>query len=153
MRTRLVSSDASLPRSRGPPCHSVAGGRRAHMLWCLLRRTTGQPTWLSGKESTCLSGRHGRLGYDLRVRDIPWRRKWQPTPVFLPGKFHRQRCWRATVHGVTKSQTRPNTHRVPQSQQDWDYAARLLTPFNFTSFKALSLNTFTSGVRPSTYIF
>ena len=22
---------------------------------------------------------------------FPWRRKWQPTPVFLPGKFHRQR--------------------------------------------------------------
>jgi len=25
------------------------------------------------------------------VRKIPWRRKWQHTPVFLPGKFHRQR--------------------------------------------------------------
>ena len=60
---------------------------------------------------------------------------------------------RATVHGVAKSRTRPNTHRVPQSQQDWGYAASLLTPFNFTSFKALSPNTFTSGVRPSTYIF
>ena len=24
-------------------------------------------------------------------RKIPWRRKWQPTPVFLPGKFHGQR--------------------------------------------------------------
>ena len=29
---------------------------------------------------------------------IPWRRKWQPTPVFLPGEW-------ATVHGVTKSWT------------------------------------------------
>ena len=36
---------------------------------------------------------------------IPWRRAWQPTPVFLPGKSHRQRSWQATVHGVTKSQT------------------------------------------------
>ena len=25
------------------------------------------------------------------VRKIPWRRKWQPTPVFLPGKFHGER--------------------------------------------------------------
>ena len=25
------------------------------------------------------------------VEKIPWRRKWQPTPVFLPGKSHRQR--------------------------------------------------------------
>ena len=25
------------------------------------------------------------------VGKIPWRRKWQPTPVFLPGDFHGQR--------------------------------------------------------------
>ena len=28
---------------------------------------------------------------DLWVRKIPWRRKWQPTPGFLPGEFHGQR--------------------------------------------------------------
>ena len=28
---------------------------------------------------------------DPWVRKIPWRRKWQPTPVFLPGEFHGQR--------------------------------------------------------------
>ena len=27
----------------------------------------------------------------IRVGKIPWRRKWQPTPVFLPGKSHGQR--------------------------------------------------------------
>ena len=26
-------------------------------------------------------------GFDPWVRKIPWRRKWHPTPVFLPGKF------------------------------------------------------------------
>jgi len=26
-----------------------------------------------------------------RVRKIPWRRVWQPTPIFLPGEFHGQR--------------------------------------------------------------
>ena len=30
-------------------------------------------------------------GFDPWVRKIPWRRKWQPTPVFLPGKFHGQK--------------------------------------------------------------
>ena len=30
-----------------------------------------------------------------------WRRKWLPTPVFLPGKFHGQRSL-PIVHGVTK---------------------------------------------------
>ena len=28
---------------------------------------------------------------DPWVRKIPWRRAWQPTPVFLPGKSHGQR--------------------------------------------------------------
>ena len=31
-----------------------------------------------------------RPGFDLWVGKIPWRRKWQPTPIFLPGEFHRQ---------------------------------------------------------------
>ena len=30
-------------------------------------------------------------GFSPWVRKIPWRRKWQPTPVFLPGESHRQR--------------------------------------------------------------
>ena len=33
----------------------------------------------------------GDLGFDPWVRKIPWRRRWQPTPVFLPGKSHGQR--------------------------------------------------------------
>ena len=40
-----------------------------------------------GKESR----KHRRRGFDPWIRKIPWRRKWQPTPVFLPGKFHGQR--------------------------------------------------------------
>ena len=47
----------------------------------------------------------GRPGFNPCVRKIPWRRKWQPTPVLLPGKFHRWRAWRAMVHGVAKSRT------------------------------------------------
>ena len=32
-------------------------------------------------------------------------RKWQPTPVLLPGKFHGQRSLLARVHAITKSKT------------------------------------------------
>jgi len=32
-----------------------------------------------------------RPGFDPWVRKILWRRKWQPTPIFLPGKSHGQR--------------------------------------------------------------
>ena len=39
-------------------------------------------------------------------------RKWQPTPVFLPGKFHGQGAWQATALGVTKSGTRLSTHAL-----------------------------------------
>ena len=48
----------------------------------------GLPWWLGGKEST---SQCRRCGFDSWVRKIPWRRKWQPTPVFLPGKSHGQR--------------------------------------------------------------
>ena len=43
------------------------------------------------KKSACLFRRHKRWNFDLWVRKIPWRRKWQPTPVFLSGKSHGQR--------------------------------------------------------------
>ena len=35
-----------------------------------------------------------------------WRRKWQPTPVFLPGESQGREAWWAAVYGVTQSQTR-----------------------------------------------
>ena len=35
--------------------------------------------------------RYRRWEFDSWVGKIPWRREWQPTPVFLPGKSHRQR--------------------------------------------------------------
>ena len=44
--------------------------------------------WLSGKEPACQCR---RCGFKSWVKKIPWRRKWQPTPVFLPGKSHGQR--------------------------------------------------------------
>ena len=43
------------------------------------------PRWHSDKEPTCQCRRCQRCGFD------PWRRKWQPTPVFLLGKSHGQR--------------------------------------------------------------
>ena len=36
---------------------------------------------------------------------IPWRRKWQPTPVFLPGESQGQRSLAGYRHGVPKSWT------------------------------------------------
>ena len=43
------------------------------------------------------------------VGKIPWRRKWQPTPLFLPGKFHGQRSLMGHSPWVTKSWIRLST--------------------------------------------
>ena len=48
----------------------------------------GLPWWLSGKELACQCRRHR---FNPWVRKIPWRRAWQPLPVFLPGESHGQR--------------------------------------------------------------
>ena len=45
----------------------------------------------SAKESACQYRRRKRCGFDPSVGKILWSRKWQPTPVFLPGKFHGQK--------------------------------------------------------------
>ena len=59
-----------------------------------------------------------RLRFNPCIGNIPWRREWQPTPVFLPGKSHGQRTWQATVPGVAKSQTQlSDKHFYFQSKQ------------------------------------
>ena len=49
------------------------------------------PGGASGKEPACQCKRCKRLRFDPWVRKIPWKRKWQPTSLFLPGKSHGQR--------------------------------------------------------------
>ena len=51
----------------------------------------GFPGGASGKELTCQCRRHKRYRFSSWVGKIPWRRAWQPTPVFLPGESHEQR--------------------------------------------------------------
>ena len=51
----------------------------------------GFPGATSGKEPACQCRRYKRLGFDTWVGKIPQKRKWQPTPVFLPGESHGQR--------------------------------------------------------------
>ena len=57
------------------------------------------PSWLSSKEST---RQCRRSEFDPWVGKVLWRRKWQPTPVFLPGKSMDKGAWLPAVHGVTR---------------------------------------------------
>ena len=90
--------------------------------------------WLSGRESACLSRRHG---FNSWVRKIPWRSKWQPTSVFLPGKSHGQRSlagyrrWRhkRVRHDLATKQSVSNSKSLkPSSGQVTFYCSHLLPP-------------------------
>ena len=51
----------------------------------------GFPGSANGKEPACQCSKHKRCRFNPWVGKIPWRRAWQPTPVFLPGKSQGQR--------------------------------------------------------------
>ena len=61
---------------------------------------SGLPRWLSSKESAYQCKRHE---FDPWVRKIPWSRKWQPIPLFLPGKSHGQSLVSYTPMGHKES--------------------------------------------------
>ena len=65
------------------------------------------PDGSTGKESVCQYRRHKRCGFDPWGKEDPLEKKWQPTPVFLPGKFHGQR---SLAGYSTKIQTWLSTH-------------------------------------------
>ena len=59
--------------------------------WTSLVDRLRLPRWRSGEESSCQWRRCKTLEFDPWVGKIPWRRKWQPAPGFLPGESHGQR--------------------------------------------------------------
>ena len=75
-----------------PVDYSLAPKSHATALKVLVLKQVAQ-----GKESTSQWRRHRRPGFDPWVRKIPWRRAWQPTPVFLPGEPMDRGGWHTTV--------------------------------------------------------
>ena len=70
----------------------------------------GLPLWHSGKESACQCRRYNRCMFNPWIGKIPWSRKWQTAPVFLPGKSHGQRNLAGYSPWGPKSVTWLNTH-------------------------------------------
>ena len=93
-------------------------------MWYIL---TWLPRWLSCKESACQCRRHRRCDFDPWVGKIPWKRKWQPTPVFLPGKFHGQKSLTGySSWGHKESDTTDHVHTHTHTHiQTMDYYAVL----------------------------
>ena len=74
--------------------------------------TIGFPSWLSGKEHTCQCRRHR---FDPWVGNFHWRRKWQSTPVFLPGKIP----WIEELDGLQSTGLQRAGHEWAHSHKSW----------------------------------
>ena len=74
------------------------------------------PRWLSSQEPACQGRRLKSCGFNPWVEKILWRRKWQPSPVFLPGEPHRQRSlegyipWGPKESDTTERLSTAHTH-------------------------------------------
>ena len=77
----------------------------------------------SGKESACQCRTCRRHEFNPWVRKIPWRRKWQPPPVFFLKNRMDRGAWWAIVHGVAKSRTQLSTaqYLVSRIQRDNEF--------------------------------
>ena len=126
----------------------------------------GFPAGTVGKESTCQRRKQKRQGFDSWVGKVPWRRKWQPTPVSLPGKFNGQRSlmgyspwghnesveWtgsRVSLKGAGSPSVRDHsgvwTVHTHRRKMDWNLTSAIFTHFlffivPFFSFPSLLLN-------------
>ena len=65
----------------------------------------GFPGGASDREPACQCRRHKRCGFEPWVREIPWRRARQPSPVFFLENPMERGAWWATVSRVTKNWT------------------------------------------------
>ena len=76
-------------------------------VWENLVISQGLPSGTSGKEPACQCRRHKRHRFNLWVREIPWRRAGQPTPVFLPGESHGQRSHIYPNNSASRNSLKP----------------------------------------------
>ena len=77
----------------------------------------GFPCSTSGKEPACQCRRCKRLRFEPWVGKIPWRREWQPTPVFLPEESH----------GQSMGSQRDMTKATEQAHTDKETEAGIIT--------------------------
>ena len=84
----LPATPCAAPRYLFPIINTMVALKFQFQNIVVVRCSLGLRRWCSGKEYACQCRRQR---FNPWVRRIPWRRKWQPIPVFLPGKSHGQR--------------------------------------------------------------
>ena len=87
------------------PRHPAPSVRLSSKLLLAFLMHASLPWWLSGREFACQCRRHG---FDPWVGKIPWRRTWQPTPVFLPWEIP----WREKPGGLQSMESQKNPTRL-----------------------------------------
>ena len=101
-----------------------------------------------------------RSQFDLWVGRIPWRKEWQPTPVFLPGESHGQRSLTGNSPWVAKSRTRLSDFHFISLHLQWGVyllSAPCVWLINIKGIQdgehSLLLNTDSYSIRQFWYIF
>ena len=134
-------------------CRSLVGyspwGHRVRRDWAT--SLTVRARWLSGKESACQYRRHR---FDPRVEMIPWRRKWQPAPVFLPGKSSGQRSLAGYSHKESATTKHTQIGRRASFSSQRVQTPLQIQPFDRTGTKErenwlICSSVFVSFPRPS----
>ena len=77
------------------------------------------PRWCSGKESICKHRRPKRHRFDPWFRKIPWSKKWQQAPVFLPEKFQGLR--NLVDHSPWSHKELDTTDELNTTQYQWEH--------------------------------
>ena len=115
-----------------------------------IQASKGRLWWLTGKKSAAK-----QETWAPWIRKIPWRRKWQPTPVFLPGEFHGQRslvgyssrgCKESNItewlnmrmHACAHTHTHTHIVRRPGAASLWGFTRRSVHSLLFQSHWAAS---------------
>ena len=105
-------------------------------VWLYIHMHMGFQGGTSVKASACRFRRHRSHEFDPWIRKILWGRKWQLTPVFLPGKFHGQR----SLVGCS-----------PWGRQEWDMTEHAHTHINIASSEFLDTSFFKSFSSPYSF--
>ena len=92
----------------------------------------------SGEESACQCSFCKRCGFEPWVRKIPWSKKWQPTPLFLPKKSHGERKLAGYSPWGCKTLNTTERLSIYTLKQDWAIcSSQLWTIFSHLYVTAL----------------
>ena len=124
---RKVGLQKSWQRLQQTPGNSEMGrpSELSGIAWGLSTPIWTNSWWLRWLR-ICLQCR--RLRFNPWIGKIPWRREWQPTPVFLPGEFHGKRnpVGYSPQIRIESATTKPLTHYGPVlgsgCSQEWGAA-------------------------------